>query len=456
MRIEQLEIKNFRCLEDITIKFPANNLAVIVGVNGAGKSAILDALKISISNVIRQLISLEIKKDFTLQDITGSLAIIEQDDIHHTAESSEIEAVIKEKGEHTITVSCIAAILEKDHTESTTSSITGDDSYIEQFSHNFLTDSSQNFPLFVYYHDKPIDYYHDKPIEQTKQYTKPLKIYFHKQQLNIYRGCMQADLDDFHEFTQWFEREENFENERRLREDPNYRISSLEVIRKTFQKLLNNLINIPFSDLRIVRHSRDRVFPFRRSIPNPTLVISKDNQDFKINQLSSGEKRLLMLATDLARRLAIANPGLGENALEGEGIILIDEIDLHLHPQWQRWVLPALTKTFSNCQFIVTTHSPQVLSEVPGESVFILENGKLLDYSPHTRGRDSNSILSEIFNVKERPEWSQEKINHCLDLIDDEKWDEARENLKELSHSLGENDIAVVQTQSILHFMEDE
>ena len=104
MFIEQLEIKNFRCLEDITIKFPANNLAVIVGVNGAGKTAILDALKISISTVIRQLISLELKKDFTLQDITGNLTIIEQDDIHHTAESSRIDALIKEKDEHTITV----------------------------------------------------------------------------------------------------------------------------------------------------------------------------------------------------------------------------------------------------------------------------------------------------------------------------------------------------------------
>jgi predicted ATP-binding protein involved in virulence len=440
MRIEQLEIKNFRCLEDITINFPADNLAVIVGVNGAGKSAILDALKISISNVIRQLISLEIKKDFTLQDITGSLTIIEQDDIHHTAESSQIDAVIKDKDEHTITVSCIAEILEKDYSESTTSKITG---------HDFFTDSSQNFPLFIYYH-----YYHDKLIEQIKQDTKPLKIHFDKQQLNIYRGCMQADLDNFHEFSQWFEREEDLENERRLSEDPNYRISSLEVVRKTFQKLLNNLTSVPFSDLRIVR-SRERVFPFRRSIPNPTLVISKDNQDFKIDQLSSGEKRLLMLATDLARRLAIANPGLGENALEGEGIILIDEIDLHLHPQWQRRVLSALTQTFPHCQFIVTTHSPQVLSEVPKESVFILENGKLVEYSPHTLGRDSNSILYEIFNVKERPEWSQQEIDHCLDLIDNEKWDKAREILKDLSNRLGENDTAVVQAQSILHFMED-
>jgi predicted ATP-binding protein involved in virulence len=266
---------------------------------------------------------------------------------------------------------------------------------------------------------------------------------------------MQADLDDFYEFTQWFERKENFEKERRISENPNYRISSLEAVRKTFEKLLSNLTSIPFSDLRIVSNSRDRVFPFRRRIPNPTLVISKDNQDFKLDQLSSGEKRLLMLATDLARRLAIANPGLGENAWQGEGIVLIDEIDLHLHPQWQRRVLPALTKTFPNCQFIVTTHSPQVLSEVPRESVFILEDGKLLEYSPHTRGRDSNSILYEIFNVKERPEWSQQEIDHCLDLIDNEKWDEAREALKELSNRLGENDTAVVQAQSILHFMED-
>jgi predicted ATP-binding protein involved in virulence len=157
----------------------------------------------------------------------------------------------------------------------------------------------------------------------------------------------------------------------------------------------------------------------------------------------------------MAKRLAIANPGLEENAWQGEGIVLIDEIDLHLHPQWQRRVLPALTKTFPNCQFIVTTHSPQVLSEVPKESVFILENGKLLEYSPHTRGRDSNSILYEIFNVKERPEWSQKEIDHCLDLIDNEKWDEAREALKELSNLFGNNDTAVVQAQTIFHFMED-
>lgn len=438
MRIERLEVKNFRCLEDISINFPKNNMAVIVGINGAGKSTILDGLKIVLGSIINQLIQLEIKKDFVLQDIIGSSTIIEQDEIHYTAESSHLDTVIKDSNEQTIKVLCTAKILAEDNSESTPSKITGVD-YIEQYSH----DSYQNFPLFVYYHDRPV-----------KQ-IKPSKISFHRQQLNIYRGCMQAAVDDFEEFTQWFERQESYENERRLREEPSFRISTLEVVRFTLQTFLEQLTNISFSDLRIVRHSKDRKFPFRRSIPNPTLVINKGNQDFRIEQLSSGEKSLLMLVTDMAKRLAIANPGLGENAWQGQGIVLIDEIDLHLHPQWQRRVLPALTKTFPNCQFIVTTHSPQVLSEVPRESVFILEYGKLLEYSPHTIGRDSNSILYEIFGVKERPEWSQQKIDDCLKLIDEEQWDKAKEALKELSNLLGDDDTAVIKAQTILHFMED-
>ena len=203
MRIERLEIKNFRCLEDITIIFPDKNIAVIVGINGAGKTTILDGLKIVLSSIINQLIQLEIKKDFVLQDIIGSLTIIEQDEIHYTAESSQIDAVIKENDEQIIKVLCTAKILEDKYSESTDSKITGVD-YIEQYSH----DSHQNFPLFVYYHDRPV-----------KQ-IKPSKISFHRQQLNIYRGCMQVVVDDFEDFTQWFEREESYENERRLREEP--------------------------------------------------------------------------------------------------------------------------------------------------------------------------------------------------------------------------------------------
>ena len=163
---------------------------------------------------------------------------------------------------------------------------------------------------------------------------------------------------------------------------------------------------------------------------------------------------LLMLVTDLARRLAIANPSL-DDALSGEGIVLIDEIDLHLHPQWQRNVISSLTQTFPNCQFIVTTHSPQVLSGVEKENVFILENYQIVNNTPYTYGKDSNSILYELMNVKERPNEVQQQIDRCFQFIDNDNLDAAKSALRELSNLLGENDLAVVRARTHISFLED-
>jgi predicted ATP-binding protein involved in virulence len=93
---------------------------------------------------------------------------------------------------------------------------------------------------------------------------------------------------------------------------------------------------------------------------------------------------------DLARRLAIANPGL-KNPLYGFGVVLIDEIELHLHPKWQREIIPALTRTFPHCQFIVTTHSPQVVGEIKPQGIYILEkteNGIIVQRPQSSYGRD--------------------------------------------------------------------
>jgi predicted ATP-binding protein involved in virulence len=86
--------------------------------------------------------------------------------------------------------------------------------------------------------------------------------------------------------------------------------------------------------------------------------------------LSDGEKCLLAMVGDLARRLAIANPDYPD-ALQGEAIVLIDEIELHLHPSWQRNIIPALKRTFPKCQFIITTHSPQVLSYIQPKNIYL-------------------------------------------------------------------------------------
>mgnify|MGYP000614132610 CR=1 FL=1 len=108
----------------------------------------------------------------------------------------------------------------------------------------------------------------------------------------------------------------------------------------------------------------------------------------------------LALFGDLARRIALANPS-RSNPLEGEGIVLIDEIELHMHPSWQRKILGALKSTFPNIQFIITTHSPQVISEVDDSyNLFGLkqENDDVTVKPYNVHGWDTNGILHSIMH----------------------------------------------------------
>jgi predicted ATP-binding protein involved in virulence len=183
------------------------------------------------------------------------------------------------------------------------------------------------------------------------------------------------------------------------------------------------------------------------------MVIRKGTSTLVIDQLSDGEKLLLALTADLARRLAIAYPNLGD-PLKGEGIVLIDEIELHLHPAWQRRVLSSLQRTFPSCQFIVTTHSPQVLSEVPNDAVVLVKDFQFVRPAAPTAGRDSNAILTEVMDTPERPAAQVEAINAISTLLDEGKHAEARARLDALARELSERDREVVGLRTMLHFLE--
>jgi predicted ATP-binding protein involved in virulence len=381
MHIERLEVKNFRCLEDITINFPANNnRAVIVGINGSGKSALLDAIAKLLNSIVVKMQGLS--ETVQKSSIAGFNSGIEMDDVHLYQSFCSINVSFD-----VFKISLSRNVEQEKKAKLGNRSL---DNFILYFKEKAQVNPLTNYPCFAYY----TTYQNTKAFARLKKLTPP-KILKNLQLLS-YSSCLNINPDDFSDFKNWYESEENFENQKRVREDDSYRNPNIVLIKKSIELFLKDLLVSDFSNLRIQREETKSNISFIRTNQSSIvseMFIDKQEKPFKLGQLSSGEKRLLMLVTDLARRLAIANPGLGENALEGEGIILIDEIDLHLHPQWQRRVLPALTQTFPNCQFIVTTHSPQVLSEVPRESVFILEDGKLLESSPHTRGRDSNSIL---------------------------------------------------------------
>ncbi len=155
-----------------------------------------------------------------------------------------------------------------------------------------------------------------------------------------------------------------------------------------------------------------------------------------------------MTVCDIARRLAIANPK--TEALHGEGIVLIDELELHLHPQWQRTAISALRATFPNIQFLLTTHSPQVLSEVPQESIFILENGIVKKPSLNSIGRDSNTILEDIMQTSKRPVKIERFSQDYFKAINDNDFEKANALKQEWEGILDENDPIFVQGQALI------
>ena len=164
---------------------------------------------------------------------------------------------------------------------------------------------------------------------------------------------------------------------------------------------------------------------------------------------------MLALVFDLTRRLAQANPDLDDPAAEGIGVILIDEIDLHLHPKWQRTIVKNLPEAFPGLQFIATTHSPQVIGEVLPDRIQIMGEGPV--FSPtHSYGVDSSRVLEEIMDAPPRTAAIQDLLTKLSDHVDAEDYAAARTATDELRSKLGDNDPEVLRAQTLLEFLADD
>lgn len=173
-------------------------------------------------------------------------------------------------------------------------------------------------------------------------------------------------------------------------------------------------------------------------IPVPHMIVDKKGKEFRLNQLSDGEKNMIAMIGDIARRLSMSNPSM-KNPLEGDGVVLIDEIDLHLHPAWQRVIISKLTEVFPKCQFIVTTHSPQILSHVKADHVFLLvQNDDNMDVIKPTEsyGKSSDRLLEDILGVESRPLSVKKELQQLFQLIQKKELDKARELMSKLENEI--------------------
>ena len=223
---------------------------------------------------------------------------------------------------------------------------------------------------------------------------------------------------DFRRLLEWFQSREYQEfTEQRDRRDHDFHLRDLSAVRDAISAMLDGVSNPRF-----------RFDPWRFVVDE--LATNGDRRELSLDQLSGGYRMVLGLAGDLAWRSAQAYPE--EPApLEAPLVALIDEIELHLHPEWQQRILGDLRRTFPNTQFVVSTHSPQVLSTVKPDQIVALERDgdRIVPGPPDgpTYGAASGDVLSRVMGVEQRPENEFRKTLDAYWRLIDEGQGESRE-----------------------------
>jgi predicted ATP-binding protein involved in virulence len=186
------------------------------------------------------------------------------------------------------------------------------------------------------------------------------------------------------------------------------------------------------------------------------VVVLNEGGPQLFDNLSDGQRIMLTLVGDLASRAAILNPHLGDAALrETPGVVIVDELDLHLHPKWQRRVIHDLKTTFPSFQFIATTHSPQLVGEAKADEVMLLDGGETTT-PPRSFGIDSSRILEEVMGAGSRDQFVEGLLTGLFKSIDDEDFENARCELADVEAKLGPDDPEVTRARALMTFLESK
>ncbi|KEO82445.1 AAA family ATPase [Tumebacillus flagellatus] len=403
MKITRLHIKNYRRFRDLELQLNGESV-VLFGENGAGKSSVLEATSAVLSRMVRHLTH-------------ATLRGIEVKDVRLGADVASVDVEVEHSNtEYSWDTICKIHVLK-----------TRQNSISIKLGHEILRHLKQgeyNLPIVVSYsvnravEDTPLD------LNEKRQFS----------QLSTYDNSLTSGTD-FRVFFEWYRYREDLENETKVQtKQLEYQDIQLHAVRTAIESFLPG-----FHNLRVIR--------------NPLqLAIDKAGQTLEVNQLSDGEKCLFAMIGDLARRLALANPSL-PNPLLGEGVCLIDEIELHLHPEWQREVIPRLRTTFPNVQFIISTHSPQVLGEVKDMNILkleVVEEGVTVTPLPSFFGKDSNRILEDAFDSSLRNRAIKQQISELFQAIVEEQWEQVKTLHQGLVDQVGHDEPELVKADVLI------
>jgi predicted ATP-binding protein involved in virulence len=391
--ISSLTLERYRCFKKLDIEFDPN-LTIISAPNGEGKTAILDAVAISLRFFIDTLQKRQSSLGFTKDDIqlvAGADGNMENYLPHEPTKLSAEAWFLGEKVNWTRKLKSMA---------SSAKTITEDGSGLSSIALELLRaiqpDSTINeekksciLPMISYYGTGRL--FSQIKASNAKQSGRS--------RLDGYEDCLNPN-SSYKAFLAWYGP---------MSSEAQAEIQSGLIAGHRAQERVKAVSGVIQKVLEPTGWKGIR-WDFVNREPK---AYHSDGRTFPVRLLSDGVRNMLAMAADMAFRCSQLNPGFGETvAQETPGIVLIDEIDMHLHPEWQQTVLTRFMEVFPKLQFIVSTHSSEVISTVTNKHIRIVKNGEVLTPAKQTAAVSSDQILAEVMDV--HPIWPNHQAAQWL------------------------------------------
>ena len=411
MHVSKIRMQNFRCYTDFTMRF-SPQVTVIVAENGKGKTAILDALAINMApylaafpgikgrnfqpNDVRMVLdAAAARNELQIQRMKYLLPVVletevEADDGRTYSWKRELKSV---KGK----TSSVSAKFVSDYGKKIAEAINQPD------------DREIILPVLGYYGTSRM--WNDSALLKRKNVDLSRS--------SGYVECLEPS-GSYNTFAQWFRyaSESSLEYDRIIAEKHlDTKNPYREILKAVNKAIITCIESMGWTDLKYSFAAQN------------LLICHPEKGELPLEAMSDGARSVISMAADIAYRMARLNPDLGEDVtLNTPGVILIDEVDMHLHPSWQQTVVNDLVKAFPKVQLIVTTHSPQVLTSVPADCIRILHwDNDMVDIEEplFSLGAESSQLLHDIQGVESRPSSLPivKTLQRYLQLVNEDKWD---------------------------------
>ena len=411
MKIKKIKLQNFRYFESIEIDF-LERFNVIIGNNGTGKSTLMEGLCIAASSFFLGIDGIEYRK-------------FESNDHRYVNFNNhpEYQYPMSITASGQIGKNIVNWSVQK----TGKSKFTKENSFpIKNISRRLAEQvragEHVNLPVIVYFGSNRL--WNSSKVEDL---NKP-EIIANESRLNAYKDAIRPTVN-YQYLKKWFISKELASLQKK--ED----LPEIIVVRKAISSCVENCKNVYYS-----------------LETNALVMEMQDERVIRWNNLSDGQRNILAVVADIAYRCINLNPHMKEKALESEGIVLIDEIDVHLHPGWQKNILRKLKNVFPNIQFIVSTHSPLILHSLElGDRIISLENQQPF-YFDNMFGRDIDDTLLQLMDTPT----DNSKIKEYLGLIEAGKGksDSARILREEIESIVGADYKELSKADALIYFYE--